>query len=124
MSENVIDRKMVLKAPLNKVWDAIGTPEGFSGWFTCTVDGEWKTGSAVKLTWPSGSFNEILLAALNPPSEMAYQWHPGDSGGISDHPVSELTTVTMRLREIPEGTELHLTEAGFENVPEERRLRV
>ena len=122
--ENVIDRKLVLKAPLDKVWNAVGTPAGFQGWFLCTIqDGDWVEGNRLKLTWPSGSFTEIILSALRPPSEVVYQWHPGGLGGIEQYPEAELTTVTMRLRETAEGTELHLTESGFENIPEERRLK-
>lgn len=119
-----IDRTLILKAPLDKVWNAVATPEGFAGWFLAKVEGEWKQGNSVVLNWPSGSKNEIVLSRIEPKEVFAYQWHPGDSYLVADLPVEELTTVTMRLREIPEGTELALTETGFENIPEERRLKV
>jgi uncharacterized protein YndB with AHSA1/START domain len=122
--ENIIDRRLTFKAPLEKVWKAIGTPEGIKGWFTCTVQGEWKEGSTVSLVWPSGNTNEIIVTSLKFQEEMAYKWHPGDYGDIAKHPESELTTVTMRLRAVGDQTELHLTETGFENIPDDRKLRV
>ncbi len=123
-AENSVVRTLVLKASLDKVWNAIATPEGFAGWFSPRVEGKWKEGESILLFWPSGSSNQILLTKIQPKSLFAYQWHPGDFNNLSDHPSAELTTVTMRLREVPEGTELALTESGFENIPDERRLRV
>jgi uncharacterized protein YndB with AHSA1/START domain len=121
-TENTIDRTLTLKASLDKAWDAVATPEGFAGWFTCRVEGEWTQGNAVKLHWPSGSVTEIRLDRIEPKSVFAYKWHPGGYSALITEHESELTTVTMALKEIAGGTELHLTESGFENIPDERRL--
>jgi uncharacterized protein YndB with AHSA1/START domain len=119
-----ITRTLILKAPLDKAWNAIATPEGFHGWFSAKVEGDWKEGEAVLLRWPSGNANEIRLNKIQPKSLFVYQWHPGEYNKLDAYPESELTTITMRLREVPDGTELSLVESGFENVSEDRRLKV
>ena len=115
---------MVLKAPLEKVWTAIATPEGFEGWFTCKVIGDWGLNNVVVLRWPSGNTNEIRIVSLKPQAEFAYQWHPGEYGKLSDHPEDQLTTVTFRLQPTSHGTEMEMIEGDFANVSEERRLKV
>ena len=119
-----IRRQMVLKAPLEKVWTAIATPEGFEGWFACKVVGDWGINKTVTLLWPSGSSNEIRIVALNPQSEFAYQWHPGVDGRLSDYLEEQLTTVCFRLNPCPDGTEMEMVEGDFANIPDERRLKV
>jgi uncharacterized protein YndB with AHSA1/START domain len=55
---------------------------------------------------------------------MAYRWHPGDDCAIDKYPESEMTTVSFRLTDHPEGTLLTMTESGFANLPESRRTKV
>jgi uncharacterized protein YndB with AHSA1/START domain len=109
---------------LEKAWSAFGTPEGFGGWFSARVEGEWAQGNAVMLLWPSGSKNEIYLEKVEAPYLFSYQWHPGGSYMLADLPRSEVTTVTIKLSETQDGIELLLVETGFENIPDERRLQV
>ena len=123
-SRQEIRRQMVLKAPIGKVWTAIATPEGFEGWFTCKVIGDWGLSQVVILRWPSGNSNEIRIVALNPQTEFAYQWHPGDYGQLSDYPEEQLTTVSFRLKPSVEGTEMEMVEGDFTTIPDERRLKV
>jgi uncharacterized protein YndB with AHSA1/START domain len=122
--ELTIDRTLLLKAPIQKVWNAIGTPEGFAGWFLAKVEGDWKVGETVTLLWPSGNANDIILSTIDEPVAFAYRWHPGDYAKLADFPFDQLTTVTMTLKETEGGTELHLTETGFENLSDDRRAKV
>lgn len=118
-----IERILVVKAPLQKVWNAIGTPAGFEGWFSTKVEGDWRAGETVTLRWPSGNVNDILLHIINEPTVFAYKWHPGDYAKLADFPLDQLTTVTMTLYEIEGGTELRLVETGFENLSDDRRSK-
>lgn len=119
-----IERTVILKSTLDKVWNAIGTPEGFQGWFKSTVIGDWGVGQTVTLQWPSGSSLEIRIVASEPKSRFVYSWHPGGAHKIADLPEAELTTIAFDLREVAEGVELKLVESGFEAIPDERRLKV
>lgn len=121
---NIIERTLELAAPLEKVWGLIGTAEGFHTWFKVNVVGEWVAGNDVTITWASGTANEIRIAKIAPPNEFAFQWHPGVCGKLSEFPESELTTVTFRLSGSGSGTTLHLTETGFDAIPDDRRLKV
>jgi uncharacterized protein YndB with AHSA1/START domain len=118
-----IEKRLVLKAQLQNVWNAIGTQEGFEGWFLTKVEGQWKVGETVTLRWASGNANDIILTTIDEPIAFAFRWHPGDYAKLSDFPLSELTTVTMTLRETEIGIELNLTESGFENLSDERRSK-
>ncbi|MFZ4508648.1 MAG: SRPBCC domain-containing protein [Fimbriimonas sp.] len=118
-----IERKELIQAPIDRVWATIGTAEGTREWFKVTVEGEWKAGNDVTLTWNSGSRTEIRLLTIEAPHRFAYQWHPGVSALLSEFPEGELTTVTFELRETPEGTELLLTETGFDRISEDRQLQ-
>ena len=120
---NIIERTLTIKAPQEKVWGLIGTPEGFATWFKTRADGNWSVGSDVMLTWPSGSQSEIRIVAIDPQHKFAFSWHPGESATLKDFPEEHLTTSTFNLRTIDGGTELHLVETGFENIPEDRRLK-
>jgi uncharacterized protein YndB with AHSA1/START domain len=121
--QDEIVRRMSLNATLEKAWKAVGTVEGFEGWFTCKVIGDWSPGNVVTLQWPSGNSNEIRIVTIQPITEFAYQWHPGGLAKIDEYPESELTTVTMTLSPTDKGVDLHLVESGFSNISEERRLK-
>lgn len=123
-TQDEIRRKMMLKAPLEKVWTAIATPGGFEGWFKCKVSGLWEVGKIVTLTWPSGSKNEIRIVALNPQTDFHFQWHPGSCLTLDVHPENQLTTVMFYLRPGSDVTEMEIVESGFANVPEDRRAEV
>ena len=121
---NIIERKLILKSPLERAWNAVGTSEGFTAWFKSAVVGDWKVGAAVLLKWPSGFFVEIRIVEIDEPHHFAYQWHPGGSSMLADHPESELTTVNFHLRAVDGGTELHLPETGFDSISDEHKLKV
>ncbi len=121
--QDEIVRQLSLNATLEKAWKAVGTVEGFEGWFLCKVIGDWTPGNIVTLQWPSGSTNEIRIVTIQPTTEFAYQWHPGGIAKIAEFPEAELTTVTMTLTPTEKGVDLLLRESGFSNISEERRLK-
>lgn len=122
-SMTAIERTITLKVPIEKAWRCFGTPEGFNGWFTRTLDGKWAAGEQVVLGWGGGTQCEIRIVELDEPNVFSYQWHPGESGMLSLYPESQLTTVRFELRSIEGGTEVRLKEWDFDNIPDERRAK-
>ncbi len=122
ITENEIRCEMMLRASVDKVWNALTTAEGWTGWFSYGVKGRFAEGE--KLTLDFGPYGECfaLVSTMNPKIEFAYQWHPGEDCPIDKYPASEMTTVKFTLESVSEGTKLTMVESGFANLPESRRL--
>ena len=121
VTENEIRSEMMLKASVDKVWDALTTAEGWTGWFSYGVEGKFAEGE--KLTLDFGPYGECfaLVSVVHPKTEFAYQWHPGEDCPIEKYPQNEMTTVRFTLEPVAEGTKLVMVESGFENLPDSRR---
>lgn len=112
---------MELKAPRSKVWSALTTPEGWSAWFSETIDSDFQPGSVLKMGF--GNYGEVcaLVAERIEGQVFTYKWHPGEGGALEDFPAEEMTTVRFELSDSESGTHLVMIESGFDRVPSERR---
>ena len=121
VTENEIRSEMMLRASIDKVWEALTTHEGWTGWFSYGVVGKFEEGETLTLDF--GPYGECfaLVSTMNPKTEFAYQWHPGEDCPIEKYPMSELTTVRFTLEALGDGTKLTMVESGFANLPESRR---
>ncbi len=118
--QNEIIKELVLPADPNTVWAKyFGTPAALASWFPERVEVEFTAGATGFFSWGEHRC-EIRVVAVDPPNTLAYQWHPGDTFKLEDHPDSELTTVTFTLESHPDGTKVTMTETGFANIPESR----
>lgn len=131
-----IEKTTILKAPLAKVWNAIGDSAAFGAWFGMTLEGPFVEGQMVvgaiaktqvddeiaKHQEPYvGVRCELYVEHVVPLKRLTFRWHPGaepDTG--ADAPT---TTVNFELTEVPGGTRLTITEAGFDALPPERRAK-
>ena len=121
-NENEIRCELMLKAPIDKVWNALTTAEGWTGWFSQGVEGTFALGEMLTLDF--GAYGECFarISEMDPKNLFAYQWHPGDGANFDTHPESELTTVRFTLEPVEGGTQLLMVESGFANIPEARRI--
>jgi len=106
-----IRRSVVVAADREKVWRAITQPEHFSKWFGDQVQFErLAVGEAMTFfeTEPG------TIAIVEPLERFAFYW-TAEKG----YPVE--TLVTFHLETVPEGTQITVTETGFEALPEELR---
>ncbi len=87
-----------LKHPRAKVWRAITEPDELKVWFPSTIDGERKSGAALKFVFPfpDAPIMEGTMRAYDPPSTMEFNW--GDD------------VLRLTLEEIDGGTRLTLTD--------------
>jgi uncharacterized protein YndB with AHSA1/START domain len=118
-----IRRELALRAPRQRVWDALTTAAGWSGWFSDAVEGEFRVGQALKLYFGKSGVCWAIVTERNEMRTLAFQWHPGEDCDLDKYPREQMTTVRFELSDQAEGTLLLLTETGFEKVDLQRRSK-
>jgi uncharacterized protein YndB with AHSA1/START domain len=122
-----IEKKALLRAPLDKVWRAISDAGEFSTWFQVRIDGQFAPGARLMgaMTYPGheGSPWEIVVDRMEPQRLFSFYWHPGEPGPDEDYSAEKMTLVEFRLEAAPEGTLLTIAESGFDSIPLERRAQ-
>jgi uncharacterized protein YndB with AHSA1/START domain len=134
MSTDRIEKQVVLRAPLERVWRAISDAEEFGRWFGVRFDGGFVAGKSVtatitpttvdddvaKLQEPhAGTTSTWQIVTVEPPTRFAYRWHP--CAGEPDVDEEPTTLVEFTLSETPDGVLLTIVESGFDALPEPRR---
>jgi uncharacterized protein YndB with AHSA1/START domain len=129
MSENRIEKRIELKAPISRVWRALTDHREFGEWFRVALDGPFVPGKVSRgqilhpgyehIVW------EALIEKMEPERLFSFTWaqvryHDKDRYS-PDYSNAPRTLVEFRLEKIANGTRLMLTESGFENVPAEWR---
>jgi uncharacterized protein YndB with AHSA1/START domain len=131
-----IEKRVVLRAPLDRVWRAISDAEKFGRWFGVRFDGPFVEGAAVGAAiTPTTVDDEVAkrqeahtgvkstwqIVAIEPMRRFAYRWHPFAIDQDVDYEREPTTLVELTLAETPDGVLLTITESGFDAVPEARR---
>jgi len=136
VSTDRIEKEVVLKAPLERVWRAISDADEFGQWFGVRFDGPFVAGSSVTgVITPTTVDDEVARAqephagkadtwqivAVEPKRRLAFRWHPyGVEDGV-DYSKEPTTLVEFTLDETDDGVRLRIVESGFEAIPAERR---
>lgn len=136
MSTDRIEKTVLLRAPLERVWQAISDAEQFGRWFGMRFDGPFVAGSSVRgVVAPTtvdeqvaksqepyaGMADDWEIVAIEPPRRFAYRWHPYAVESGVDYTDEPMTLVEFTLDETPDGVRLRIVESGFDAVPAERR---
>jgi uncharacterized protein YndB with AHSA1/START domain len=133
MNTDRIEKSVLLRAPLDRVWSAISDSAQFGRWFGMRFDGPFVAGSTVRgVIAPTTVDDEVArlqepyagkadtweIVAVEPRRRFAYRWHPF---GGDDHADEPRTLVEFTLEETPDGVMLRITESGFDAIPAHRR---
>jgi uncharacterized protein YndB with AHSA1/START domain len=138
MSTNTdrIEKKVLLRAPRERVWRAISDSRQFGSWFGVEfhdpfVAGTAITGKIVPTTVDAevaarqkpyeGHRFEFLVDRIEPMRVFSFRWHPFAMEKDVDYSKEPTTLVAFELEEAPGGTMLKVTESGFDRIPLERR---
>lgn len=125
MTENRIEKKIELKAPVSRVWRALTDYREFGEWFRVKLDGPFIPGktSTGHITWPAYEHLkwEAVVQDMEPEQYFSYTWHPYAIDPSVDYSTETPTLVEFRLEKTVTGTLLMVSESGFEDVPSERR---
>jgi uncharacterized protein YndB with AHSA1/START domain len=121
-----IEREILLKAPLSRVWRALADAEEFGAWFGVALKGKtFAAGNLVRgqITYPGYEHLvfEVLVEQIRPESLLSFRWHPYAVDPSVDYAQETPTLVVFELKDVAGGTLLSIVESGFDNVPEARR---
>jgi uncharacterized protein YndB with AHSA1/START domain len=136
MNPDRIEKEVLLKAPLDRVWRAISDAEEFGRWFGVRFDGPFVPGTSVIGTMTPTAVDEQVakaqrpyagvadawqIVAVEPPRRLAYRWHPyGVEDGMDASKVPT-TLVEFTLEDTSDGVLLRIVESGFDAIAPERR---
>jgi uncharacterized protein YndB with AHSA1/START domain len=133
-----IEKKIILRAPVSRVWRAISQAGEFGAWFGVAFDGPFVAGERVKgritptrvdpevakLQEPhAGTAFDFLVDRIDPERVFSFRWHPYALEPGSDDSKEPTTRVTFELAAVEGGTQLTITESGFDRIPLERRAK-
>lgn len=135
-STDRIVKKVLLRAPRERVWRAISDAKEFGRWFgvefnrsftpdakmigrivPTTVDAE----VASRQEPYAGAAFELVVDRIEPPRLFSFRWHPYAVDSTIDYTQEPSTLVVFELEEASGGTMLTITESGFDRIPIKRR---
>jgi uncharacterized protein YndB with AHSA1/START domain len=133
-----IEKKVLLRAPRDRVWRAISDAQEFGTWFGVAFDGPFVPGARLtgrivptkvdagvaKAQEPhAGKAFEVTVDRIEPMRLFSFRWHPFAVDAGIDYSTEPATLVTFELEDAPGGTTLTITESGFDRIPLERRAK-
>jgi len=120
-----IEKRIELKAPVSRVWQAIADYREFGAWFLVNMETPFVPGEIAygQITHPGFEHirMQIRIKEMVPEKLFSYEWIPYGVDPNRDYTRETPTLVEFTLEPTPEGTLLIITESGFEKVPEDRR---
>jgi uncharacterized protein YndB with AHSA1/START domain len=138
MSTDRIEKKIVLKAPQERVWQAVSDAARFGSWFGVEFDGSFVEGQTVtgritpttvdpevaKLQEPhKGKAFEFSVTRIEPIRRICFRWHPYAIEPGVDYSKEPTTLITFDLETVAGGTLLTISESGFDQIPLARRAQ-
>jgi len=147
-STDQIEKRVVLRAPVSRVWRAITDAREFGRWFGFTLEEDFAPGQRMKGTF-DGTLDEAALIQhqkdlgltpskvrqpdrqavfctverIEPERYFSFRWIPYGIDAEADPDHEPTTLVEFRLEPVPDGTRLTIVESGFDRVPARRRER-
>ncbi len=133
-----IEKRILLKAPLDRVWRAVTDAKEFGSWFGIEFDGAFAPGARLtgrikpttvdpdvaKLQEPhTGKAGTFVIDRVEPMRRFSFRWHPYAVEPGVDYSKEPMTLVVFELKEAPGGTLLTITESGFDRIPLARRAQ-
>jgi uncharacterized protein YndB with AHSA1/START domain len=137
-STDRIEKTVLLRAPLARVWRAISDAREFGSWFGVDFDGAFFAGAQVtgritpttvdvevaKSQEPyKGRAFDFRIERVEPMRLLSFRWHPFAVDEGVDYSSEPTTLVVFELKESPDGTILTITESGFDGIPLARRAK-
>ena len=138
MSEDRIDKSIVLRATRDRVWRALTDSSEFGSWFGMKLDGPFVPGANVRgVIAPTtvdatvaaaqkeyeGFPVEIIIEKIEPKQLFSFRWHPYAVDREVDYTTEPTTLVEFVLEDAPDGIMLTVSESGFDRIPLSRRAK-
>ncbi len=133
-----IETKILLRAPLSRVWRALSDSTEFGLWFGMRFSAPFTPGAvmrghmvptianpevaAAQKQYEGTPFQgEITIQEIEPERLFSFRWHPGAVDPSIDYSTEPTTLVVFALEEVAGGVMLTVTESGFDAIPLARR---
>ncbi len=127
-SQDRIEKVVELKAPVSRVWQALTDHEEFGSWFRVKLDSPFRVGATTKgrITYPGYEHMEweSLTEEMVEERLFAFSWPPSTVDPDTKYDAGAKVLVEFRLEPTEAGTRLTITESGFLQFPESKRLEV
>jgi uncharacterized protein YndB with AHSA1/START domain len=125
MSNDRIEKRIELKAPVSRVWRAITDYREFGDWFKVKLEGPFVAGEVARgqITLPGYEHvqMQVVVQKIELERLFSFTWIPYGIDPKVDYSKETPTLVEFRLEKSSVGTLLEVTESGFDKVPKERR---
>jgi uncharacterized protein YndB with AHSA1/START domain len=147
-SDDRIEKRVTLRAPVSRVWRAIADAQEFGRWFGFRLEGSFVAGKTITGTFEEGldeaAIHDYQRSLGLPPSKvkfpdknavfctveriepehyLSFRWIPYGIDAEADPENEPTTLVEFRLEKVAEGTLVTIVESGFDRVPAHRRER-
>lgn len=138
MDTERIEKRILLQAPLNRVWRAISDSTEFGAWFGMKFDSPFAPGAVMRgVIVPTavdpevakaqkpheGKAVEIVIEQMEPDRLFSFRWHPFAIEPGVDYSAEPTTLITFALEQAANGVMLTITESGFDQIPLARRVK-
>ena len=125
-NQDRIEKIVDLAAPPARVWRALTDHEEFGAWFRVALDGPFIVGATTtgRITAPGYEHMKwtTVTEKMEPQRLFAFSWPPGDIDPDTVYAADAKVLVEFRLEPAGAGTRLTITETGFLQFPEAKRL--
>jgi uncharacterized protein YndB with AHSA1/START domain len=137
MNTDLIQKQILLRAPLQRVWRALTDSKEFGAWFGVKFDGPFQLGSMRGVIVPTtmdpevakaqkpyeGKAFQITVEQMEPERLFSFRWHPYAMESGVDYTTEPTTLVSFGLEQMSDGVLLTVTESGFDQIPLARRAK-
>jgi len=138
MDSDRIQKKILLHAPLKRIWNALADSKEFGTWFGMKFDAPFTPGARMRGTIVPTKVNanvakaqqkyegmpvEITIEKMEPERLFSFRWHPYAIEQDVDYSVEPATLIEFVLQETKDGVMLTVTESGFDQIPLARRVK-
>ena len=124
-SSDRIEKTVILRAPVSRVWCALTDAQEFGQWFRVSLTGPFAVGATVRghITYPGYEHlkMEVVVERMDAERLFSFRWHPAAIDPNADYSAESTTLVEFRLEETAGGTRLTVVESGFDRIPASRR---
>jgi uncharacterized protein YndB with AHSA1/START domain len=138
MDTDRVEKKILLRAPRKRVWQALSDSAEFGVWFGVRFEGPFLPGARVRGKIVGTSMDadvaraqrqhedipfEITIERVEPERLLSFRWHPNATEPGVDYSHEPTTLIVFTLEDVAEGVMLTVTESGFDQIPLARRVK-
>lgn len=100
----MLERRVLIPASSQRLWEALTEPDTVSTWFGARVEWDLRPGGRARFLEDAGSIRDGLVGEVIPGRQLRFRWWP-------EGEVEATSEVTYQLEAAQGGTRLTVTEA-------------